>query len=322
MLRLFGETSDQTASFAAARGDESSESPLRELALGAMRPAAAPGFLSGTAPVEIAHANGERPLFAAGDPYAGVASDAFARAGARFSPPAVPGQYVPAIAQPALLTAAYKPEAPAASISPDPGTLAFGETPGESVTVPVAATAARLQFDEHADLSLPGAQLAPHDNSADAGANFSLRAGKRSLSFNVASGYEHLERSNAGGLSSAAFDPSSSWQLPGGSGPGVVPSYSDLNRFSIRAGLAVPVVRGLTLDVNYGAQRLYGGYGLPGLLDLDAANNTYGGKLSFQIPYSSSALSIGAYQDRYQDNLLPINGYTQTREDVNFTVKF
>ncbi len=33
MLRLFGETSDAGASFAAAHGDRSSESPLRELAL-------------------------------------------------------------------------------------------------------------------------------------------------------------------------------------------------------------------------------------------------------------------------------------------------
>ena len=33
MLRLFGETSDSSASFAAAHGDRASESPLRELAL-------------------------------------------------------------------------------------------------------------------------------------------------------------------------------------------------------------------------------------------------------------------------------------------------
>ncbi len=36
----------------------------------------------------------------------------------------------------------------------------------------------------------------------------------------------------------------------------------------------------------------------------------------------SSSLSIGAYQDRFQDSILPISGQTQTREDVNFTVKF
>jgi hypothetical protein len=69
-------------------------------------------------------------------------------------------------------------------------------------------------------------------------------------------------------------------------------------------------------------QHLYGGYGLPGLVNLDAINNTYGGKLTFNVPDASKTLSISAYQDRFTDSLLPLNGSTQTREDVNFTVKF
>jgi hypothetical protein len=102
----------------------------------------------------------------------------------------------------------------------------------------------------------------------------------------------------------------------------LVPNYADLNRLSVGAGVSVPVVRGLTLNLNYDAQHLYGGYGLPGLLNLDTINNTYGGNLTFTIPRISSSLSIGAYQDRFQDGAQPINGQTQTREDVNFTVKF
>ena len=48
----------------------------------------------------------------------------------------------------------------------------------------------------------------------------------------------------------------------------------------------------------------------------------YGGKLTFAIPHSSSSLSISACQYRYQDNIAPANTFHQTREDVNFTVKF
>ena len=110
--------------------------------------------------------------------------------------------------------------------------------------------------------------------------------------------------------------------MPQPGAPVVVPNYADLNRLSLGAGLAVPVVRGLTLNLNYDAQRLYGGYGLPGLVNLDSVSNTYGGKLSFDIPRTSGTLSISAYQDRFADGLLPLNGTTQTREDVNFTVKF
>jgi hypothetical protein len=51
-------------------------------------------------------------------------------------------------------------------------------------------------------------------------------------------------------------------------------------------------------------------------------NNSYGGKLTFDIPDASKTLSISAYQERFSDSVLPISGSTQTHEDVNFTVKF
>jgi hypothetical protein len=61
---------------------------------------------------------------------------------------------------------------------------------------------------------------------------------------------------------------------------------------------------------------------LPGLVNLDQVNNSYGGRLTFDIPNSSKTLSISAYQQHFTDNILPLNGSTQLREDVNFTVKF
>jgi hypothetical protein len=57
-------------------------------------------------------------------------------------------------------------------------------------------------------------------------------------------------------------------------------------------------------------------------VNLDTINNSYGGRLTFNSPDASKSLSISAYQERFSDSVLPINGYTQTREDVNFTVKF
>ena len=181
-----------------------------------------------------------------------------------------------------------------------------------------------MQFEGHAEgLSAQTPQLALPYTSYGAGANFDVRAGKRSLNLNLSSGYEHETRNDANAFSVTPVDSATSWQLPGSGTPLVVPNYADLNRLSLGAGVSVPVMRGLTLNFNYDTQRLYGGYGLPGLMNLDAVNNSYGGKLTFNIPQiSNSALSIGAYQDRFQDSILPNNGYTQTREDVNFTVKF
>jgi hypothetical protein len=57
-------------------------------------------------------------------------------------------------------------------------------------------------------------------------------------------------------------------------------------------------------------------------MNLDTINNSYGGQLTFDLPHTANTLSVSAYQNRYQDSVLPINGYTQIREDVNFTVKF
>ena len=44
---------------------------------------------------------------------------------------------------------------------------------------------------------------------------------------------------------------------------------------------------------------MFGGYGLPGVTNLDAIDNSYGGKLTFEIPHSSSTLSISARQLHY-----------------------
>jgi hypothetical protein len=165
-------------------------------------------------------------------------------------------------------------------------------------------------------------QSALHDSTYGAGANFDVRAGKRTMRLDLSSEYEHVGRNDGTASSVSTLDSAASWQLPGGT-PLVVPSYADLNRLSLGAGFSVPVTKAVTLNLNYDAQHLYGGYGLlPGVANLDTINNSYGGKLTFDIPRTSSSLSISAYQDRFQDATLPLGGSTQTREDVNFTVKF
>ncbi len=180
----------------------------------------------------------------------------------------------------------------------------------------------RVGFEGHvAGASTQTPQLSLDDTAYNAGADFDVHAGKRNLRVNLSSAYEHLARSDGTNFTASTLD-SNTWHLPQPGAPVVVPNYADLNRLSLGAGLAVPVLHGLTLNLNYDAQRLYGGYGLPGLVNLDSVSNTYGGKLSFDIPRTSGTLSISAYQDRFADGLLPLNGTTQTREDVNFTVKF
>lgn len=324
MLRLFGETSDSRASFAAEQGDRASESPFRDLAL---RVSPAPAKIEGSSPVAAAFGEDRlslESLVANQPPEVNIGGQFTAEPSVvHFSVPSDSAENAAVLMSPDQhFTVVYQPEPPQPAISPAPGTLAF--TPPETRGfdfVPASGQIGPIRFEGHSSgdeaFTLP--QLTLHDGTYGAGASIDVRAGKRNLDVNLSSEYQQ-----SGGLDSfSASTPSTNTSLPlSGDAPLFVPNSMDLNRLSVGAGVSVPVVRGLTLNLNYDAQRLYSGYGAPGLVNLDTISNTYGGKLTFNIPHLSSSLSIGAYQDRFQDSIFPNNGQTQTREDVNFTVKF
>jgi hypothetical protein len=333
MMRLFGETSDSRASFAAEYGDRASESPLRGLALQIQPTDQLAAFTPDVFPVAAftqARAGSRDASERGVSDLAQVAESGIWQSGVQFSPASVASSENDGIlsSSNALSAAAYQPVAPAPSISPGRANLAFGRlvnAPAAFVDRTPSQTAqiGNVHFQGHGEtLSTETPQISLHDNAYNAGASFNVRTGKQSLNLNLSSSYEQVARNDSSSFSSSALASAPSWQLPGTDVPLAVPNYANLNRFSIGAGVAVPVLRGLTLNLNYNAQRYYGGYGLPGLVNLDTVNNSYGGGLTFDIPHTSSTLSVSAYQNRYQDNLLPINGSTQTREDVNFTVKF
>lgn len=352
MLHLFGENSDAIASLAAAYGDRGSESPLRDLALHEPSVLRVPAVASpadfvvqdavaassGVSPFDVTQALRNR----------GVRIDRFVTPS--LSPDA---EQIPLDASPAAPPVAdftvgqYQPVAPAPSIAPDPGNFSFGSTTrpasvaapstpslafgdasapagatGTSSVVPstlrVGGLAIRTRV-QGASVSAPSQAL--QDNGYGAGATFDVRAGGRDVNLDLTSNYERLTRDDSSAAAAPALG-SSQWQLPADGTPLVVPNYADLSKVSLGAALAVPVVHGLTLNLNYGTDRMFGGYGLPGLVNLDATGNSYGGKLTFDIPHSTSTLSISASQLRYQDNIAPANDYTQMRENVNFTVKF
>jgi hypothetical protein len=301
MLSLFGETSDSTAAFSAQSGDRTSESPLREMALRVSEADSSVAFstaVTGSPTLMQAHIALSN-LSETGASYLTRAIDAgllSTNVGFAPSPESHARDSGLLNAQQGLYTAAYQPVAPAPIISPGPGTLAFDTTPAPTLT------------DTSTDTSF--------------GLGSDGRPPKRSLSLTLSGQYEHAALNDVAGLAPSSGVPPS-WQLPDVNAALTVPDYAGSNRLSLGAGLAVPVFHGLTLNLNYDAQRLYGGYNFPGLVNLDAVNNKYAGGLTYDIPYSSSSLSISAYQSRLDDSLLsPVNGYTQNGGDLNFTVKF
>jgi hypothetical protein len=334
MLRLFGETSDSSAAYAAQYGDRASESPLRAAVL-QIRPtdelaAFAPAVPSVDTFIVSRVPQGSGPGESLSSLAQSAAAGLWQTSGAQYSPPSVERQVPSTTVLPAnaLFTASYKPVAPAPSFSPGSGTVAFAPLVNPASAFSGEQNAqlqiGHMQFEGHGQTATTDTpQSALHDNAYNAGASFDLKTGKRTLNLNLSSSYEHLARNDSASFSTSTLGSTSAWQLPGTDAPFAVPNYADVNRFSLGAGVAVPVLRGLTLNVNYAAQRYTGGYGfLPGLMNLDTVNNSYGGQLTFDLPHTANTLSVSAYQNRYQDSVLPINGYTQIREDVNFTVKF
>jgi hypothetical protein len=340
-MSVFGETSDPAASVAAAYGDRASESPLRGLALRIPESQSNDSFTVNLAasPTFTKSAGGSD---ATGD-YVDLAQSVRARvlnSDVLYSAPATQrNDVVKDDVAPAFPVAAYQPveEAPAVTLQsgevsfipiarPQPPALAKVSASGvvgaakTSESVPAPLHVGPLHFEGQVQgVSAQAPQIALHDNSYGAGADIPVRAGGRRLDVGVSSSFEQLTRTDAN-LSASA--PAASLALPGSDASLVIPSFASLSRVSLGAGVAVPLVNGLTLKLNYDTARLVGSYGLPGLTNLDAIDNAYGGGLTFALPHSSSTLSLSAYQFRYQDNILPANSLTQTRENLNFTVKF
>jgi hypothetical protein len=343
LLRFFGETSDARASLAAAYGDAQSESPLRNLALSVGNPqtqiaAWDVATVVPTFAVADAEDTSDFPLMNMAVRYEpGFSAPLTAQYEATTVPTSAnQADFVASPSGSTFVSGQYRPVSPGRAASSvadnaviseqpvDDSGLAFSQAPATNSWASTAANAAslgpvnlRTRFDS-AQLSQP--QSALTDGGYGAGADVNVRAGHRNLDFTVSSDYERLMRDDTSGL--AALSPSSNWQLPGGDVPLVVPNYADMSRVSLGAALAVPVVNNLTLNLNVASDRMLGAYGLPGVNNLDATDNSYGGRLTFAIPHSASSLSISAQQLHYQDNLMPSDTYSQTRENVNFTVKF
>jgi hypothetical protein len=340
LARVFGETSDPAAAVNAAYGDRASESPLRALALNvsattaafAADPTLAPTFARVTPSSQT-------------DRYGDLAQTVRSRllhSDVLFAPPAARAAAAPTVADPVAKgsdfpVVAYQPVTSSPSIS-----LESGETSFTPIVAPQADTIASstasvsgagnasktvaapmhvgpVKFQgriEGGSETLP--QLALNDNNYGAGANFDVRAGKRQLNVDVSSSYAQVNRND---VTFGTSLPTASLQLPGADAPLVVPNYANMSQLSLGAGVNVPLINGLTLNLNYDTARLLGSYGLPGLTNLDAIDNAYGGGLTFALPHSPGTLSLTAYQYRYQDNILS-NALSQTRENLNFTVKF
>jgi hypothetical protein len=345
--RVFGETTDRIASYEAVLGDPSAESPLRQFAfhvdthgrsLSRTTTTLAPLPLLGrnafgaarfTVPVVTL----SDPAFAppvihpdAAPRKPSVPVVGYYQAPTDESAPALPYSYRfdlhEGVTDDGLVTFSpiLNPEAGFDAAEGGPGTPAILPSAQAALSVPIRV--GNIRFQTHAEAAqVEGTQLPLADRAVGAGATFDVRAGSRDLGVNLTSGYEHLTSESAP-LAASAFDSSTQIGILGDQAPIFVPAYADVSKHTLSADVALPVTHALTANLQIGQQHLLGGYGAPGLENLDADNTIYGANLTFKLPKSSSSISLSANSYHYQDNIVPSNAFNQTNANLNFTVKF
>ncbi len=207
----------------------------------------------------------------------------------------------------------------------------------ESSAVPDAPASSfdALRQCGSANLNAACANSHEHDNRFAAGTSFDVRAGARRVNFDLSGSVEHQLLSDQTEFPYIPLDPqapaASTQAAPlGGQSAVAYPNLVDVTKRGLNAKVAVPVNSHVTVDLGFDTQHYQGGYNAaltaPNASTLvpsiDARKDTYAGNITYQLPHTSSAITFSARQYRYQDTYVPNLNLTQTRADVNFTVKF
>jgi hypothetical protein len=100
------------------------------------------------------------------------------------------------------------------------------------------------------------------------------------------------------------------------------PGLAQVVRHGLNARLNVPVSPVVSIGLQYNRAHYQGDYGMLLAPGFDARKDTYLGNVTYALPNSSSMITLSAQQYRYQDTLSPNFNLTQTRADLQFTVKF
>jgi hypothetical protein len=167
-----------------------------------------------------------------------------------------------------------------------------------------------------------------HDESSQsiaAGTAFDVRAGNTRFNLQL-SGTVGRVNSRDALYEYTPLDPDAQFSLNSGSPDDTTmlyyPGLSQMVRHGVGASLAVPVSPVISIGLQYDRSHYQGNYATLFAPGIDATKDTYLGNLTYQLPNSSSFFTVSARQYRYQDSFAPNFNLTETRADLNFTVKF
>lgn len=170
-----------------------------------------------------------------------------------------------------------------------------------------------------------------HDERAQniaAGTNFNLRAGNTQVRLELSGSVGQVSNGDAALYQYSPLDADTQLDAARAGSPEdtsllYYPGLTEVVRHGMNARVAVPLSHALTVGLQYDTAHYQGNYNTvllaPGL---DARKDTYLGNVTYQIPNSSSLITLSARQFRYQDTFAPNFNLTETRADLSLTVKF
>lgn len=201
------------------------------------------------------------------------------------------------------------------------GADASSALPHVRAAVSVPMRLGHVRFETHAMAGqVQSNALALRDRSLGEGATFRARLGRQHFGLDLSSQIERLQL-NAPSFNASSFDTATNYGTSADHLPLFVPAYADVTKHTFSAGVAVPVSPKLTATVRLDSQHLLGGYGAPGLANLDANNTVYGARVTYKLK-GPAAISLSAKHYHFQNNLIPSNAFNQTSATLNLTVKF
>ena len=179
----------------------------------------------------------------------------------------------------------------------------------------------------------------------DAGATVPLPAFGRTIDVNLAGTLEHLRRNDTAGYLYVPFnpgtssydaaalanftaaggtiDPVSGKLTSGGSAPVLYhPNQIDLYHSTLAAGASVPLTPGVVLHTRYSDQRYTGSYGTTLGSNINGTKGQVDLGLTYSVPKTASTVGLSFRNSTYRDGALSSYNLNQSREDVNFTIRF
>lgn len=99
------------------------------------------------------------------------------------------------------------------------------------------------------------------------------------------------------------------------------PNYINVNHWTTNLSASLPLTRGVTLNALYNQQTFGGFYQTLGQ-NMDQKKILLQGNVAYAIPNTQSSINFQVRNQQYKDNVLPLFNFVQTREDLNYTIRF